>query len=386
MVNILGNITPAQFLADYWQSKPLLVRQAIKNFRPALDAQTLAGLALEEGVRARIVQETESVSRWVCNYGPFEEQYFSELPDSHWTLLVQDVEKHLPQHASILDYFSFLPRWRIEDLMVSYAVDSGSVGPHTDRYDVFLLQAAGKRKWQLQLDNIDESSLIENIDLQILKDFTADEEWILQPGDMLYLPPGVAHYGIALGESMTFSIGFRAPSQTDLLQAFSERFSMDENHPKFYTDRINDDCRRSELQRQDVSRMQQLLMQTMENDDLVMRAIGQLLTNPANALSLVDSDPVERRDFIGMLSRTPLLKLHPASRCVYITDGDDIDLYFNGSEYHIDASAAQTIMQLCDNFELQHEAIKTILSDEASLDLLQDIYQQGYMYLEDNDA
>ena len=267
MEHILGNITPAHFLADYWQSKPLLVRQAIQDFRPTLDAQTLAGLALEEGVRARIVQEKESVPRWVCEYGPFEEQYFAKLPESHWTLLVQDVEKHLPQYASILDYFSFLPRWRIEDLMVSYAVDRGSVGPHTDRYDVFLLQAAGKRKWQLQLDNIDESDLIENIDLQIMKDFDADEEWVLQPGDMLYLPPGVAHYGVALGESMTFSIGFRAPSQTDLLQAFTERYSMDENHPQFYTDHVNEDRRRSELQRQDVSRMQQLLMQTMENED-----------------------------------------------------------------------------------------------------------------------
>ena len=132
--------------------------------------------------------------------------------------------------------------------------------------------------------------------------------------------------------------------------------------------------------------MQQLLMQTMENDDLVMRAIGQLLTNPVSALSLVDPEPLERREFIDMLSRTASLKLHPASRCVYIRDGNNIDLYFNGSEYHVDDSAAQTIMQLCDDFELQHESIKTILSDEASMDLLQDIYQQGYMYFEDNDA
>jgi 50S ribosomal protein L16 3-hydroxylase len=386
MVNILGNISPAQFLADYWQSKPLLVRQAIRDFRPALDAQTLAGLALEEEVRARIVQETKSAPPWTCEYGPFDEEHFASLPASRWTLLVQDVEKHLPQHAYILDYFSFLPRWRIEDLMVSYAVDEGSVGPHTDRYDVFLLQAAGKRKWQLQLDNIDESALIENIDLQILKDFTADEEWILEPGDMLYLPPGIAHYGIALGESMTFSIGFRAPSQIELLQAFTERYSMDEIHPQFYTDRVKNDCRRSELQRQDVLRMQQLLMQTMENEDLVISAIGQLLTHPANALSLVDSDPVEMEDFIQMLSRSHSIKLHPASRCVYIRYGGNIDLYFNGSQYHVGAPAAQTIMQLCDNFQLPHEAIKPILSDRDSMDLLHDIYQQGYMYLEDNDA
>jgi len=152
--NILGQLDHKQFLTEYWQSKPLLIRQAIKDFKPALTADELAGLSLEENIRSRLVIENVLDDQWEYRFGPFQESDFENLPDTHWTLLVQDVEKHLPEYASLLDYFSFLPRWRIDDLMVSYAVDGGSVGPHTDNYDVFLLQAKGQRHWQIQTDNI----------------------------------------------------------------------------------------------------------------------------------------------------------------------------------------------------------------------------------------
>ena len=129
MQNILGHIKPGLFLRDYWQTRPLLVRNAIKNPGRAINGDTLAGLALEDNIRSRIVQQTDNPRSWLCRYGPFDEQDFARLPETHWTLLVQDVDKHLPYSADILEYFSFLPRWRIDDLMISYAVDGGSVGP-----------------------------------------------------------------------------------------------------------------------------------------------------------------------------------------------------------------------------------------------------------------
>ncbi|MCK9537823.1 JmjC domain-containing protein [Dokdonella sp.] len=220
-------MAPARFLADYWQKRPLLVRGAFPGWRDPLQPEDLAGLACEELALARIVIEHRAAagkrgraagpSRWELRSGPFEEGEFARLPASHWTLLVQDVDKWDADVAALLGHFTFLPSWRIDDVMISYAVEGGSVGAHVDQYDVFLVQGLGRRRWEIDVDPAAPRGFRSDTELKLLETFTPSHSWELAPGDLLYLPPGVPHHGIALEPCMTFSVGTRAPAQAELL-------------------------------------------------------------------------------------------------------------------------------------------------------------------------
>ncbi len=206
-----------QFLSEFWQKKPLLIRQALPGFQSSVTPAELAGLACEKGVEARIIHGQGK--RFSVSHGPFSEDIFRQLPASHWTLLVQSVDQWDPEVATLLEHFEFLPRWRIEDIMISYATKGGSVGAHVDQYDVFLLQAAGKRRWAIDSDaGSSERKYVARSEVKLLQQFKPTESFDLAPGDMLYLPPGVGHHGVALdSDCMTFSIGLRAPSLTEML-------------------------------------------------------------------------------------------------------------------------------------------------------------------------
>ena len=216
---------PTRFLRDYWQKRPLLVRGAFPAFEPPLRPDDLAGLACEELALARIVLEDPRQGRWSIRNGPFAEGDFAKLPKSHWTLLVQDVDKWDADVAALPGHFAFLPAWRIDDVMVSYAEDGGSVGAHVDQYDVFLLQGLGRRHWSINADPHAPTAFREDVELKLLREFTPTHDWVLEPGDLLYLPPGMPHHGVALGPCMTFSIGMRAPSQAELAGDFIDHFA-----------------------------------------------------------------------------------------------------------------------------------------------------------------
>jgi 50S ribosomal protein L16 3-hydroxylase len=220
MRSVLGDLPAATFLRDYWQKRPLVVRQAIPGFAGIVARDELLALATRGDAVSRLVIEhpRRRRARWERHDGPFGGLDASMLPPSHWTLLVHGVESLVPGGWELLGRFSFVPAARIDDLMVSYAADGGSVGPHDDRYDVFLLQGGGRRRWQVMRGG--DRSVDPDARIRVLSRFVADEEWLLEPGDMLYLPPGVAHYGIAEGPSFTYSIGFLAPSHQVLVESF----------------------------------------------------------------------------------------------------------------------------------------------------------------------
>lgn len=223
MIFANSTVTTDRFLAEYWQKKPLLLRQAFPGFEPPLDADDIAGLACDEMAESRLVTGSFENLDWEVRYGPFREKELRRLPETNWTLLVQDVEKHYPPLQELLEDFGFLPRWRIDDLMVSVAGPGGSVGPHVDQYDVFLLQAAGARRWEIS--ETFDPELLPDCDLKVLRRFSAEQSWLLQPGDLLYLPPGVAHHGVAVDAGMTWSIGMRAPSAADFFLSLGEWLS-----------------------------------------------------------------------------------------------------------------------------------------------------------------
>jgi len=230
-------MSPARFLREVWQKRPLLIRGAFAGFENPVAPDDLAGLACEELALSRIVIEKaldsrvrgnddakgrRADSRWELRTGPFAEKDFATLPKTHWTLLVQDVDKWDADVAALLANFRFLPSWRVDDVMISYAEDGGSVGAHVDQYDVFLLQGLGQRRWQIDERPDAPKAFRDDVELKLLRDFTPTHDWLLEPGDMLYLPPGVPHHGVAVGPCMTYSIGMRAPSQAELFVDFAE--------------------------------------------------------------------------------------------------------------------------------------------------------------------
>jgi 50S ribosomal protein L16 3-hydroxylase len=221
-MQLLNNLTPAQFLAEYWQKKPLLIRQAIPNFKSFLSPDDLVSLAIDDDAEARLI--TNKNGLWKVKSNPLDERDFGKLPQTtpgklKWTILVQNIQHYLPQAADLLAQFNFIPHARLDDLMISYAPKGSGIGAHVDSYDVFLLQGAGKRKWQISTQK--DLSLIDNAPLKILKNFEATQEWILEAGDMLYLPPHIAHCGTSESDDcMTYSIGFRAPSYAELAHEF----------------------------------------------------------------------------------------------------------------------------------------------------------------------
>ena len=215
-------MAPGLFLRDYWQKRPLLLRNAFPGLVAPLQPEDLAGLACEDFALSRLVEHDRAGDRWTLRTGPFEEALFPTLPQRDWTLLVQDVDKWDADVRGLLAHFAFLPSWRIDDVMVSYAAPGGSVGAHVDHYDVFLLQGAGHRRWQLSMDPTAPQDVRDDTELRLLRSFSPTHDWILGPGDMLYLPPGIPHHGVAEDACLTFSIGMRAPSTAEMLVDFFE--------------------------------------------------------------------------------------------------------------------------------------------------------------------
>ena len=213
---LLGGLTVNEFLRDYWQKKPLLIRQAFPDFNGLIDSQKLLALACSEDVQARLV--TQKRGKYELQQSPFEPEQLDTLGKRKWTVLVQGVNHYLPEAAELLQHFSFIPHARLDDLMVSFATKGGGVGPHFDSYDVFLLQGTGHRRWQISAQA--DRSLIPDAPMRILRDFRAEQEWVLEAGDMLYLPPHYAHNGIAEDDCITCSIGFRTPAYQELAEQF----------------------------------------------------------------------------------------------------------------------------------------------------------------------
>ncbi|MES2367243.1 MAG: cupin domain-containing protein [Pseudomonadota bacterium] len=215
--HLLGGMSATRFLREYWQKKPLLIRNAIPEFTGLINPVALIELSCEDDVQARLISQKKQ-SDWQLQHGPFSKTDFKRIGKQPWTLLVQELNHHLDAAETLLARFNFIPHARLDDLMVSYAVDGGGVGPHFDSYDVFLLQGEGQRRWQISAQ--DNLELVPNAPLKILRHFRSEQEWLLNPGDMLYLPPRYAHNGVAVGECMTYSIGFRSPSVQEIATQF----------------------------------------------------------------------------------------------------------------------------------------------------------------------
>jgi len=376
-------LSQQQFLDQYWQKKPLLIRQAIADFESPITAEDLAGLACEEDIESRLIEEQGEEGAWQVTNGPLSEHDFARLPATHWTMLVQDVDKHLPELQYLLDPFRFIPDWRRDDLMISYAPEHGTVGPHTDGYDVFLLQAMGTRRWQIGNKAIHDAKLLEGLKLQIMADFTPDEEWVLEPGDMLYLPPHFAHHGVALNDGMTFSFGFRAPSRTDLLDSIINTMLENEMGKGRYTDAdLVLTEHHSEIEQTAVARLKQLLHQTIdEAEPIIASALGKFVTDTKSSLvtlaeqSLSDETTID--EVTAQFEAGESLSRNLYYRFAWTTNEHGGKLFIAGEEYCLDLSGQDNLPTLAENEVITAIDWQQIKHDLPSASLLCHLIAEG---------
>jgi len=375
-LQLLGGITAREFLRDYWQKKPLLIRQAIPDFESPIDADELAGLALEEEVESRLVIE-HGERPWELRRGPFAEDAFSTLPEREWTLLVQAVDQFVPEVAELLEQFRFLPSWRIDDVMISFAAPGGSVGPHFDNYDVFLLQAQGKRNWKIGQICNSESPLLQHADLRILAEFEESAEWVLEPGDMLYLPPRLAHFGIAEDDCMTYSVGFRAPSAAEVLTHFTDFLSQYLTDEERYTDAdaqpVSDP---HQIQTDALDRLKSLLAEHMSDERMLLTWFGQFMTEPRYP-ELVAGEELGENDFISALQDGAILVRNPSARMAWSEVDDDVLLFASGQSRYLPGKLRELLKLICAADALHAENLGPWLADEDGRDLLCELVKQG---------
>lgn len=282
-LQLLGGLSPQLFMKRHWQKKPLLIRQAIPGFKPLLDRAELFDLASREEVQSRmVIQEPGQTPGWRFKHGPFERRAVPALKKPGWTMLVQGVDLHHEAVHELMNQFRFVPDARLDDLMISYASDQGGVGPHVDSYDVFLLQAHGRRRWRIGRQK--DLSLQPDMPLKILANFEPEQEFVLEPGDMLYLPPKYAHDGIAEGECMTYSVGFRIPNRAELAREILQRLAEDAQDAvgvSLYRDAQQPAVDQpAEIPPQMMEFAQDALRDALQDPDALARALGEYMTEP----------------------------------------------------------------------------------------------------------
>jgi 50S ribosomal protein L16 3-hydroxylase len=366
----LGDITPEQFLRDYWHKKPLLIRQAIPDFKPLMPRDALFEMAAREDVESRLV--TQAGGQWQMDNGPLAK--LPGLKKKAWTLLVQGVNLHDDAADALLRRFRFLPDARLDDLMISYAVDGGGVGPHFDSYDVFLLQAHGKRRWQIGAQK--DLTLVDGAPLKILQDFRPTEEFVLEPGDMLYLPPHYAHDGVAVGECMTYSVGFRAPSYQELGEAFLQFMGETIELPGRYADPdLAHVTHPAKIGKDMLDQVTEQLNKVKFTDEDITIFLGQYLSEPK--ANVFFDDPV--KDMSPAKFRQAAIKkgvrLSRKTQMLY----RDKNVFINGESFGVTRADLASLTVLADSRALEGAAVAAV-SDDV-MEALYIWYQDGWLLL-----
>ncbi len=381
-LQILGGISAREFLRDYWQKKPLLVRQAIPGFESPVSPDELAGLSLEEEVESRLVIE-HGETPWELHRGPFSEDSYQNLPERDWTLLVQAVDQLVPEVAELIEHFRFLPNWRIDDVMVSFAAPGGGVGPHFDNYDVFLLQAHGQRRWRVGQMCDSESKMLKHADLRILADFQGTDEWVLEPGDMLYLPPRLAHFGTAEDACMTYSLGFRAPSAAEVLTHFTDflaQFLPDEER---YSDAdmlpIEDP---HQIQSDALDRLRAMLTEHMGDERLLLTWFGQFMTEPRYP-ERVQGPEIDEQAMLAALDDGAILVRNLSARLAWSEVDIGLLLFASGQSRLLPGHLKELLKMVCSADALHAENLAGWLSDEDGRNLVLQLVKQGSLEFAD---
>jgi len=387
-LEVLGGITAEQFINEYWQKKPLLIRQAFPDFQCPISADELAGLAMEEEVEARIVREHSDDGPWQPLNGPFDEGDFAQLPKTHWTLLIQQLDAWEPEISDLKQHFNFIPNWRFDDIMASYAPEGGSVGPHYDQYDVFLLQAEGRRHWRTGQRCDEHSPRVEGTPLRILRDFEESGNWILEPGDMLYLPPNIAHYGVALapddefGQCITLSIGYKAPTHTQVVSHFTDYLLEQVKASSIYEDAdLTLPTHQGEIPDAALEKVKKILDQYSQNPEHLHRWFGEFTTELKNEHSLEAlEETLTEDDFNALIAEDAFISANEGSRFAYSLSQQGLLLFVDGQSIALQATALKFVQRLCEMKATPITQLLTLSNDPQCGQVTLNLLNQGNLY------
>ncbi len=384
---LLGGLSPDDFLAAYWQRKPLLVRGALPGFTSPLTPDELAGLACEDDVTARLILERGGDYPWQMRFGPFDEDDFAALPETHWTLLVQEADRLVPAVADLLEAFRFLPNWRIDDVQISYAPRHGNAGAHLDSYDVFLLQGLGRRRWQIGLTPIPEAeeAFVPDLDVRLLEGFVPEAEWVLEPGDLLYLPPRLPHHGVALDACRTYSIGFRAPTHVEVVEGFlAQAAGLVDPTARYGDPGLARPEQPGLLPEAALSRIRNILRDLLADDESLARWFGRFVTEPKRGFYPLPLDPPYAPDALAeALAGGARLRRSAVAYFAYVAHaGGGASLFACGAEYRLDAALAFAAPLLTGTAPLTAATLAPHLDTPGFGDLLTALVNQGYLLVE----
>ncbi|HDZ09827.1 cupin domain-containing protein [Pseudohongiella sp.] len=400
---MIESVLPAEFdrqlfLRDYWQKKPLLIRAGELPFVDPITPEELAGLACEQEVESRLIQVNSAQDSWQLRTGPFTEAEFESLPQTHYSLLVQAVDHWTDEVSALLADFDFIPSWRIDDVMVSYATDGGNVGPHFDYYDVFLIQGMGQKRWQTGAMCNSMTPRRDESGLRLLQDFQAEQEWIVNPGDILYLPPGVSHYGVAIGNSMTYSVGFRAPSHADIASGLADEILDDLTEDQRFVDvKPGIPLHPGEISPEVVRHLRELVMGMIDRPELMRQWFGKTMTTPKYATEDApsccehedghDHNHADISDIISLRAAldagAEVFKV-PGSRYAYALDSSHAELFVDGECYHCNWRLLTLLQALSApgyTEALDPDVVAACNADEEAAQLLLTLYNRGSLII-----
>lgn len=368
----------ALFLAKDWQKQPRVFRQAFVDFVDPIAADELAGVALEPGVDSRLISQRNG--EWDVTHGPIED--FSDVADSHWSLLVQAVNEHFPPAQQIIEAFRFLPDWRIDDLMVSYSTPGGGVGPHLDQYDVFIIQGSGQRRWQVGAKGNYET-LLPHPDLKQVPEFTPILDEVLNPGDMIYIPAGFPHSGDSLQESLNYSVGFRAPNQAELLSALADFALEHDALQERYQDTQSMPAKSWHIHKDAFIQFRHLLQRALKDETTLDQVVANLLSqNPRPPLMQWPTEPVTESGLIRYLQRHDVLQKAVGLRMLTAELEGRLWGLVQGQRFALDDDALALFERLLNtHYEIETREVVPYLTGSSSRQLLQQLINEGFWFV-----
>lgn len=378
-LTVLGGITAEQFLAEYWQKKPLLVRNGLPEIIGLLQPQDVQELALEEHASARLIrQKDKNPNEWHVKSSPLTKGDFQKLPKL-WTLLVQAVDHYSFDLSELWKKFPFIPQWRRDDIMVSYAPKGGSVGKHFDFYDVFLVQGHGHRRWQLGQMCDANTAFVPNQPLKLLPEIDVQFDEILAPGDLLYVPPGIAHYGVAEDDCLTFSFGFRMPNVAGMMERISDQFSAN----SLLQNPVVDIARKQmsqigEINASELSHLKDLVLAQLQDSAALDAAIMSYMSEPKYPDNIPEADEIEADDLKEILHEGYEVLLEPASRLLYTEKNETLNFWGNGEALFIAESFEQKLKAIANGESL---AFDSQFNDDETLENVAHLLNESILML-----
>ncbi|MBQ4836705.1 cupin domain-containing protein [Pseudoalteromonas luteoviolacea] len=376
----INNMTQEAFLSQYWQKKPLLIKGGFKDFQDPLSAEELAGLAMEDSIESRLI--TNHDENWQAHHGPFEN--FEKLTDTNSTLLVQAVDHWHPPAAQLLVPFRFIPNWRIDDLMVSFSTPNGGVGPHLDQYDVFIIQGEGKRHWRVGMPNPNLKQFTKDKALLQVEQFEAVIDHILEPGDILYIPPGCPHEGYAVENALNYSVGFRAPDQKDFISSFADHVIDEEAGIERYNDpELAIRSSLGEITTQDKTKIQAMLLGLIHDEELFSKWLGTYLSQPKHDMDLAPLEDALVADHLeSEIEPDDTIVRAGGVRAIYQNIGEYILLSINGETYQLSQNDLEQVKLLTDNTNFLFKQVKPALMSLEFKQTLTTLINDGLYYVE----